>query len=226
MQVTALMPIKKESERVVNKNRKLFAGIPLFQVMYNTLLNSESVVEILINTDCEEIMDFFSSKEKVRIIKRPDELKGQSVAANALINYDIKFCNTPHIIQTHCTNPLLTAKTIDTAVGNYFIDMNDHDSLFAVNKIQCRLYEPNLKPLNHHPEKMERTQDMKFIYKENSNFFIFSKESFVNAGNNRIGLKPKVFEMSEIEGIDIDNEEDFLLAELVYLNRNKFKKLF
>ena len=59
------------------------------------------------------------------------------------------------------------------------------------------------------------------MYEENSNFYIFSKESFKEANNKRIGLKPQIFEVNKLEAIDIDEPEDFIMAELLYKNRNK-----
>ena len=51
------------------------------------------------------------------------------------------------------------------------------------------------------------------IYEENSNFYIFTKESFINANGKRIGLKPYMFEMDPMEAIDIDTDFSFRLAE-------------
>ena len=59
------------------------------------------------------------------------------------------------------------------------------------------------------------------MYEENSNFYIFSKEYFKEANNKRIGLKPQIFEVNKLEAIDIDEPEDFIMAELLYKNRNK-----
>lgn len=225
MQVTALMPIKKESERVLNKNKRSFLGEPLFYYVYRALSASDKVAEIIINTDCDEIRMAFEGEKKVKIIKRPSLICGHDITMNTLIEHDILYASTEHLFQTHCTNPLLSTSTIDCSIDLYFKNIEQYDSLFSVNKIQCRLYEHNLRALNHDPSKMQRTQDMNYIYKENSNFFIFSKKSFIAAGKNRVGLNPNVFEMNNIESVDIDYEDDFTLAELLYENRSRFKHL-
>jgi CMP-N-acetylneuraminic acid synthetase len=225
MQVTALMPIKKESERVLNKNKRIFAGKPLFYYVYSALAASGNVSEIIINTDCPEIKEALNGKEKIKIIDRPLELCGHEITMNTLIHHDLKYCSNDHILQTHCTNPLLTTKTIDRAIELFFSNSKKHDSLFSANRIQCRLYYDTLNALNHDPSNMERTQDMKCVYKENSNLFIFSKDSFEKSNRNRIGLTPQIFEMNEIESVDIDYENDFILAELIHKNRSKFKGL-
>ena len=58
-----------------------------------------------------------------------------------------------------------------------------------------------------------RTQDLDPIYEENSNFYIFSRESFIKSNQNRIGLKPYLFPTDKIESIDIDDLNDFKIAE-------------
>ena len=79
------------------------------------------------------------------------------------------------------------------------------------------MYSSEKKPLNHDPhDKLLRTQDLEPIYVDCSCFYIFSRESFRNAGNHRIGHTPYFFEMDEIESIDIDYEKDFILAEKIY----------
>ena len=45
----------------------------------------------------------------------------------------------------------------------------------------------NGKPYNHDPNKLIRTQDLEPLYEENSGFYIFTKNSFKNANNKRIG---------------------------------------
>ncbi len=44
--------------------------------------------------------------------------------------------------------------------------------------------------------------------------YIFSRSSF-NKNGRRIGERPYMFEIERIEAIDIDEEEDFKIAELL-----------
>ena len=92
--------------------------------------------------------------------------------------------------------------------------------MFGVTKVQTRFYDKDAKPINHNPQELLRTQDLEPLYEENSNFYIFSKESFKNSDNKRIGLKPKIFEVNKLEAVDIDEPEDFILAELLYKNKD------
>ena len=107
--------------------------------------------------------------------------------------------------------------TLEQGIKTYFSLLGDYDSVFSVTQLQTRLYWSSGKPVNHNAEELVRTQDLPPVYEENSNFYIFSKTSFKQAGNRRIGLRPKMFVIDKIEAIDIDEESDFRLAETLYM---------
>jgi len=218
-QVTALLPMKGHSERVPNKNLKSFSGFPLYHAIIQTLIEADTVGNIIIDTDSESIARDAKSAfgTSVEIIERPESLRGDFISMNKIIEHDIKQLDEDIFIQTHSTNPLLRPQTIDVAVQLYFsVQENGYDSVFSANKIQTRLYDQHSNPINHNPADLRRTQDLEPIFEENSNFYIFSKKSFFDANKNRIGLVPKIYEMNKLESVDIDEPEDFLLAEFLY----------
>ena len=216
MGVCALMPMKSHSERVPNKNLKRFCGKPLYHSIMNQLLLAQTIDRIVVDTDSTDIKnDIKKNFEDIIVIDRPASIQGDFVSMNKIIAYDLSIVKGKDFIQTHSTNPLLEAKTIDNAVKQYLTDIKKYDSLFSVTKLQTRLYDKNLIPVMHNPRKLIRTQDLEPLFEENSNFYIFSKSSFKNAKKERIGLKPNYFEINRLEAIDIDNEEDFIIAEAI-----------
>lgn len=58
-----------------------------------------------------------------------------------------------------------------------------------------------------------RTQDLPPIYEENSNLYIFTADQI--AGGSRMGVTPLMFEIDPLEAVDIDEEHDFVVAELL-----------
>jgi CMP-N-acetylneuraminic acid synthetase len=223
LKIAALIPMKKNSERVPNKNMKLFNGKPLYHAIVNTLLESKLIKSIYVNTDSEIIIeDILKNFPTVCIINRPVDLQGDFVSMNDIINYDLKNLDYDFFLQTHSTNPLLNTHTVDIAISKFIENFDTYDSLFSVTKIQSRFYWSDGSPLNHDANNLIRTQDLNPIYEENSNFYIFSKSSFKNSNKKRIGLRPLMFEMNKIESIDIDELEDFNLAELISINNLKY----
>lgn len=217
--IIALLPMKGNSERVPNKNVRNFNGKPLFHHILNALLDSTNISEVIINTDSELIaQSALKISHKVKIHERPKEICGDFVSMNEIIKYDLENSDGEIYLQTHSTNPLLKTSTIDKAFEFYF--SKNFDSVFSVTCHQTRLYWQDGKPINHNPAELIRTQDLPPVYEENSNFYIFTKESFKHANSKRIGLSPGMFEMDKIEAIDIDIEQDFLIAEAIHkLNR-------
>jgi N-acylneuraminate cytidylyltransferase len=209
--------MKGHSERVPDKNIRDFCGKPLYHHIAQTLLASQYISEVVINTDSEKItLDAQNNFDRVRVIERPENIRGDFVEMNTIIGYDLSQCKGDHFLQTHSTNPLLRTKTIDRAVEAYFENLGKYDSLFSVTRWQTRFYFKDGSAVNHNPSELLRTQDQPPLYEENSNIYIFSKESFTSAGNKRIGLKPFLFEIDRLEAVDIDEETDFILAETLY----------
>lgn len=222
IKIKALLPMKGNSERVPNKNMRDFNGAPLYHTIVKSLLSSKYITHVVINTDSNIIKK--DAKEnfpnKIIIIDRPKEIQGDYISMNEIIKYDLSQLEGEHFLQTHSTNPLLRTQTIDNAIEKYFDGLETYDSVFGVTKVQTRFYDKNAKPINHNPEKLLRTQDLEPLYEENSNFYIFSKEAFKNADDKRIGLKPQIAEVNKLEAVDIDEPEDFKLAELLHIHKD------
>ena len=218
MKITLLLPMKGNSQRVHNKNLKLFNGKPLFHIIIDKVITSKFINKVIINTDNDLISESATKtyKDLIDIHKRPKNIQGDFVSMNKIIEYDLENSESDIYIQTHSTSPLLSVKSLDSAIHKMIDNPTDFDSIFSVTKIQTRFYDKNGKPFNHNPKELIRTQDLDPLYEENSGFYIFTKESFKNANNKRIGIRPLMYEIDKIEAIDIDEPEDFNIAEIMY----------
>jgi len=211
--------MKAHSERVPEKNMRPLCGRPLFHWVLDALNDSGVVDEIIINTDSEEISDNSQKYFDVTIHMRPDYLLDiQSNEAYQIMAYDLEHTDGEYFIQSHSTNPLVKGKTIKVAVETFFANMDQFDSLFSVTPLQTRLYNKHFEALNHDPDKLIKTQELPFIYEENSCIYVFSRKSFTEK-KNRIGAIPYLFPINRIEAVDIDEEFDFLVAEKLMENR-------
>ncbi len=208
--VLAIVPIKEHSERVPGKNFRDFNGKPLYHWILETLENVSQVDKIVVNTDAEEVINSAPELFDIDISVRPDNLRGDFVSMNKIIEYEVENNNADIYLQTHCTNPLLTPETISDCIKEYF-DSETNDSLFTVTRHQKMLYDENLNPINHNPEQLTRTQDLPPVFEDNSNLYIFTEKVIDNIGR-RIGNNPMTYEMDEIESIDIDTPVDFEMA--------------
>tara|TARA_Y100000768_G_scaffold381935_1_gene361408 strand:- start:1496 stop:2143 length:648 start_codon:yes stop_codon:yes gene_type:complete len=213
MKFTAFIPIKYKSERVKDKNFTLIKGKPLFFYIINTLKSIDLIDQILIDTDDEKVVELIENYFTDIDFKIRDEcLKAPTESVNKIIKSNLDNINNDFIFQTHTTNPLLKEKTINKVLEEY---IKNKQSIFSVNVFQSRFYDQELKPINHNPEELIPTQELDFIYEENSNFYIFSKEQFKDNNFKRIGKDSVYFSTKKSESIDIDNEEDLELLKKI-----------
>ncbi len=213
-QFVALVPMKAHSERVKEKNCRLFCGRPLFHHILAALENTPAVKTTVVNTDSPRIADEARHLfPKVVIHERPPELCGDFVSMNRIIEYDLGRIHGDLFLQTHATNPLITPATLAAAMAA-FGEEGGHDSLFSVTAYQSRFYGRDGTPVNHDPAQLLRTQDLPPLYEENSCLYLFSRASF-EARKARIGRRPRLWPTPRLESIDIDDEETWRLAEAV-----------
>jgi len=213
--VVAIVPIKEHSSRVPGKNFRLMNGRPLYSYILNTLEQTTHVSQVVVNTDSETLTRQLTVEfPKVIVINRPNNLRGDAVSVNLLLEDTIQrleLADDTVCLQTHTTNPLVRPSTFDEAVRTFLLT-GEHDTLYGVKKLQTRLYDSNGLPINHDPNVLIPTQDLPPVYEENSCVYMFTPKSF-RKRNHRIGMNPIQFGMSHVESQDIDTEDDFRYTE-------------
>jgi len=218
--LVALVPMRHSSERVPGKNYRDFSGKPLFHHVVQTLLDCPLIDKVIIDTDSpiviEQAQQFFP---EVIVLERPEHLRDGSIPMNDVLLNSINQVPSEFYLQTHSTNPLLTTKTLTEGIEKFFKIQPMYDSLFSVTRKHVRFWDSLARPINHNQNILLRTQDLPPIFEENSCFYVFTKE-ILQRKHNRIGDRPFLFEMPEIEAQDIDVELNFIVAELLYKKIN------
>ncbi len=219
--LTALVPIKGESERVPGKNLRDFCGRPLMCYVLEMLQHTDCIERIVVNTDSEKVAEQALVFQKVCIHERPTSLRGHTVSMNRILAYDLGLLGDGHYLQTHVTNPMLTNRTVADAARTYFSALAEFDSLFSVIRHQSRFFSADKSPLNHDPATLLNTQDLPPLYEENSCLYFFSRASFRANGENRMGKLSALYPMTKVESLDIDTEDDFRLAQIAWITFSK-----
>ena len=214
--IAAIVPMRHSSERVPGKNYRSFAGQPLFFHIIKSLLSCKSIDTVIIDTDSSIIIDLVKNNfPNVFLLERPDHLKSGSIPMNDVLLNIINQCPADFYIQTHSTNPILSKGTIEKAIDLFLSNYPINDTLFTVTKKNVRFWDGLARPINHNQNILLRTQDLPAIYEENSCLYLFTKEILLRK-HNRIGDRPYMFEIPEIESQDIDVEINFLVAEVLF----------
>lgn len=211
--------MKGHSERVPRKNLHPIAGRPLFHWVTESLLKSDLVDEVVVDTDSDEIeREVGKAFPNLTVHRRPMHLHGDLVPMHAVVANFAESTDHDHVLQTHATNPLLTSETIDRAIAAY-LEPGEHDSLMSVTPWQSRFFFPDGRPVNHDPAILVRTQDVEPLLEENSNIYISSRQLILDTGL-RVGESPLLFRVEAAEAVDIDDRFDFRMAEFLLKDRH------
>lgn len=224
--IVAFLPMRKGSQRVKNKNIKNFSDIDggLTFIKITQLLKVKQIDKIIVSTNDEEVKKIAKSFKNAKIVidNRPENLASSSTSTDDLIKYVPKIIQDNNVILwTHVTSPFVDEKIYEEMIKKYFEEKNKYDSLLSVNKLQTFLWD-NKEPINYNREieKWPRTQTIEPLYEVNSAAFIADIQIYKNL-NDRIGKKPYLYELDKIKSFDIDWEEDFEIAEILWRKYGK-----
>lgn len=211
MKTVAIVPMKLNNRRLPQKNTRCFTnGKPLCFYILSTLLKISDIDEVYVYCSNPDIQNLIPSG--VKYLKRSILLDTDSTTINEVLQefaYDVE---ADLYVMTHTTAPFVTAGSIEK--GLKAVKSGDYDSSFAAKKVQDFLWKDG-SPFNYELNNIPRTQDLPLIYQETSGFYIYKREVITKL-SRRIGDRPFVVEVSEIESIDIDEAEDFLIADAIF----------
>jgi CMP-N-acetylneuraminic acid synthetase len=203
---------------VPGKNYRPLAGKPLFHHIIGTLLACPEISQVVVDTDSPPVMEGLRQHfPRVRILERPEALCADTVPMNEILMYDTSQVEADLYLQTHTTNPLLRQETVSRAIQTLLASYPAYDSLFSVTRLQTRLWDALGRAINHNPAILLQTQDLPPVYEENSCLYIFSRSTLL-ARRNRLGERPRMFEIEAAEAWDIDEELDFAITDFL-MNR-------
>jgi len=211
----ALIPIRCHSKSIKFKNIKLFCGKPLVYWTLKALEESKTIDIILVASDCEEIIstvrNFHFSKVRVfyrNNVNATDTASTESVMLEVIDKNNFKKDDIFFLVQA--TTPFTQSKDFDNAFQR-FKDENA-DSLLTCVRNKRFFWDEDFKPLNYDFLNRPRRQDFKGTLMENGAFYINTISNILE-NNNRLSGKITIHEMDEFTGIELDEEDDWIIAE-------------
>lgn len=211
MKTIAIIPMKLNNERLPNKNTKIFDnGKPLCHYILATLLKVKGLDDIYVYCSNPKIKDYIPSG--IKYLKRKESLDTSDTKMNEVLKCFAEDVDADIYLMTHVTSPFISAESIEDALNK--VQYGEYDSALAVQKVQEFLWKDGV-PFNYELNNIPRTQDLSALYSETSGFYIYKKE-IISEHNRRIGFKPYLKELSKIESIDIDEQEDFDIANAIF----------
>ena len=211
MKIVAVVPMKLNNRRLPQKNTKPFKnGKPLCYYILSTLQKIKDIEEVFVYCSNPDIQEYIP--EGVKFLKRPELLDLDTTSMTEVLTSFTKEVPSDIYVMTHTTAPFISKESIEKGLDA--VKSDKFDSAFAAKVIQDFLWKDG-KPYNYDLSNIPRTQDLPKLYMETSGFYIY-KHNVIAELHRRIGETPFIVEVGEIEAVDIDEPEDFIIADAIY----------
>jgi CMP-N-acetylneuraminic acid synthetase len=209
--ITAVIPVRKGSVRVKNKNLKPFADTNLLEIKIKQLKQINFIDRIVVSSDCDKMLSI-AKKHNVDIHVR-DKYFASSAANNSEFFRNLATnIDGEYLMYSPVTCPLISKETYFDCINTF--QQEDVHNLVTVSTIKHHLWLDG-KPLNYDIKNSPNSQDLPDIYQITYGVCIISKDDMIEYGNI-VTENPTFKVLDEIESVDIDTEFDFMLAEYVY----------
>jgi len=211
--ITAVIGVRKGSERIVNKNIKPFNDTSLLENKIKTLQKVKNLDEIVVTTDCDKM---YSLAETLGVtpMRRPDYYTSNDCPGSENLKFIAEQVDTDYILYTPVTSPLVKSETYEDIINTFRNLDSKYDSVVTMNYLKDFLWEDD-KPLNYDPLNCPRSQDMESVFRLNFGGCLLPRETMIK-NKYVVGNNPYWYELTETEGIDVDVPFDFNIAELIY----------
>jgi N-acylneuraminate cytidylyltransferase len=223
MKSLAIIPARGGSKRIPRKNIRDFLGKPIISYSIKAAIDSGCFDEVMVSTDDEEISRISRSHGALTPFLRSEATSNDfattaDVLVEVLENYkkvarqfDLACCIYP-------TAPFVTASKLKKA-QDLFVS-SDAVSLIPITKFSFPIWRSfkleNNRIAFYWPENaLKRSQDLPTAYHDCGQFYFFKVSEFLNT-KSILHDTSIALELPETEVQDIDNEDDWKLAEFKY----------
>ncbi len=223
MKNLAIIPARGGSKRIPRKNIKEFLGKPIIAYSIKAALDSKLFDEVMVSTDDAEIAAIARQTGAIVPFMRSEKNSADlsstvDVLEEVLLEYSKLGRNFDFFCCIYPAAPLVSAQRLKQAYE--VLLSSDVDSVFPIMRFGYPIWR-GLKMENGYtsmiwPENYDkRSQDLPAAYHDVGQFYFMRSASLL--------VKKKIFtdktigiEIPESEAQDIDNEEDWKMAELKF----------
>ncbi len=232
MRSLAIIPARGGSKRIPRKNIKLFLGKPILAYSIEVALESECFDEVMVSTDDNEIADLAIAKgANVPFLRSAfnanDFATTASVILEVLEQYKAKGKEFDHVCCIYPTAPFITKRLLQK--GYRKLVENNFDCVFPILQysfpIQRSLYLRDGKIKLTSPEySTTRSQDLEKTYHDSGQYYWLNVHAFLK--NKKLWTENTgAILLSEMDAHDIDNLEDWKVAEFKYILKNETQNI-
>ncbi len=225
MKILAIIPARKGSKGVKNKNIKLLNKIPLIGHTIKTAIASNVFSKVIVTTDSSKIASISKSFGAEVPFLRPNYLSTDTALAiptiiHALKKTELIFKETYDVIcMLQPTTPLRRKIDYKKIFRQFKNNYDQYDSVISVKHVgnyspyKMKIIKNNqLIDYKKWPIENPPRQSLPNIYIVNGAFYVTKREVLLELKSFK-GRKCLPYLMDEYNSINIDNHNDFFLAE-------------
>ncbi len=230
IKIISFIPAKSNSQDLKNKNLKKLNNLSLVELAIIGAKKSKLIDEVYLSSNSDKILKI-GIKLDVKTLKRKKNLSNYSASANSVILDFIKNkLQSNHedyiIAYLQPTSPFRNNTHIDSAIKHLIkkklrcvVSVTENKNFFK------SLYKKNLflNPFFNDNFVTNNRQNLKKIYSPNGAIYIFYASDFMKKKKLSF-IKSGYYNMNRIDSIDIDDKEDYELANYLSKKYLKFKK--
>ena len=217
MSILGFIPARGGSKRVPRTNIRDLCGRPLIAWTIQAARDARTVDRVVVSTDDGEIADV-AQEWGAEVVTRPAGLATDGARTEDAMIHTLQelsregyFPQVTVLLQP--TSPLRSSQRIDSAVALF--RQTGGPTVLSVTGICDHVFNGRLKDtrflpnydINHRP----LSQDYEPLYRENGAVYVTDTRTLLSR-RNRLAEPMYAVVMSEMESIDIDSEEDLVLA--------------
>ena len=219
----AIIPARKNSKRIVNKNIIKFNNEPIICNAIKQALDSKIFSKIIVSTDSRKISNIAKKTGADCPFIRPDKIAKDNTSTIDVIKHCIKYLrqknfNIDNVCCIYPVTPFLLSGVLKKSF-NYF-KKNNNEFLISAHKSPVvikrafNLKNKSVRLIKNH-NYTKNTQDFNDMYLDAGQFYWGTANHWLKS-NKIIKDYTNVFEMPYYKSIDIDNKVDLEIARLLY----------
>ena len=213
--IVGLIPVREGSQRVKNKNFTPFAdGKSLLEIKIDHLKEAKCFDHIYVSSDSEKARNI-ALENNVEFLDRATEMCQSDVIWSDVVTHIMETIpGNPVVVWALATSPLF--KDFSAAINKYKEMQDKFDSLVAVLPKKTFFLNKFGRGINYNPGLWHPYSQELETYFEVTGACYIGLKSAMAEWKYWFGIRPYLFEVSNIESIDVDNPDDFVTAQKIY----------
>ena len=222
IKILGIIPARGGSKSIPLKNIKLINNKPLINYSIEGALKSKIFDHIIVSTDHKKIKKISSKYKKIIVFDRTKKISSDNASTEVVVKdvlkkiQDLKNYTPDWVFILEPTSPLRSIETIKKA-KKIIKNKKNFNSLISIKKIDHDPARLNKDKLNFIFKRTNNRQKRIPLYCETSTLYCVKNNYFLKR-KKIVEEKPLGFLIPKIESIDINDIEDFKIAEKILNN--------